>query len=92
VSETKGWLLKATDDLRAAEHGRNASPPLLADILFHCQQAVEKTLKAYLVWNNQIFRKTHTIEELGESCLHINPGFRNLIDRAAPLTQDALAV
>lgn len=37
VVETKMWLHKAALDLRAAEHDLLASPPLLEDVLFHCQ-------------------------------------------------------
>ena len=36
-----------------------ADPPLLEDALFHCQQAVEKVLKALLTWHDEPFRKTH---------------------------------
>ena len=89
VSETKEWLAKAADDLRAAEHGMSASPPLLADVLFHCQQAVEKLLKAFLTWHNRAFRKTHSIEELGEDCLKIDQNLKDVIDRAVPLTRYA---
>lgn len=33
-------------------------------ICFHCQQAVEKYLKAYLVYLNIIFKKTHSLSYL----------------------------
>src|SRR5947207_2401898 len=39
--EVRAWLVKAVNDLRAAEIGLGAVPPLLEDALFHCQQAVE---------------------------------------------------
>ncbi len=42
IAETKSWLIRAARDLRAAEHEFLASPPLLDDVAFHCQQAVEK--------------------------------------------------
>ncbi|MCJ7705397.1 MAG: HEPN domain-containing protein [Desulfobacterales bacterium] len=66
VSETKEWLIKATQDLRSAEHALTASPPLLGDVAYHCQQVTEKALKAFLVWHNIPFRKTHSLEEIGE--------------------------
>jgi len=40
VADTQGWLRKAASDLRAAKHDLAASPPLLSDTAFHCQQAV----------------------------------------------------
>ena len=45
VAETKAWIDKAALDLRAAEHGRTASPPLTGDMVFHAQQLVEKPLR-----------------------------------------------
>lgn len=68
VAETKMWLCKAALDLRAAEHDLSALPPLFEDILFHCQQAAEKSLKAFLVWHGRPFRRAHSLEELGRQC------------------------
>ena len=89
VSETKAWFKKAATDLRAAEHALLAQPPLLEDLLFHCQQASEKSLKGFLTWNSRPFRKTHSLEELGELCLAINPSLKPIIDSIVPLTQYA---
>jgi HEPN domain-containing protein len=66
-----------------------ASPPILGDLVFHCQQAVEKLFKAFLVWHDIVFRKTHNLEELGEQCLRIDPTLREVVDRAVPLTEYA---
>jgi HEPN domain-containing protein len=43
------WRTKAEHDLKAAEHLFAASEEFCDMVLFHCQQAVEKSLKAYLV-------------------------------------------
>jgi hypothetical protein len=48
-----------------------ASPPLLEDVVFHSQQAVEKDLKAFLAWHDQPFRKTHSLEEIGRQCVQL---------------------
>jgi hypothetical protein len=48
VADTRAWLIKARKDLRSAEHGLSALPPLLDDVLFHCQQAREPALKGVL--------------------------------------------
>lgn len=45
VAETQAWLAKAFNDLRASEVLIAASPPLLDEAVFHCQQAAEKALK-----------------------------------------------
>jgi HEPN domain-containing protein len=79
VIETKGWLKKAAIDIRSAEHGLTAVPPILTDVVYHSQQTTEKTLKAFLVWNNIPFRKTHSIEEIGEQCLEVDPTLKPLL-------------
>lgn len=89
VLETKGWLKKASIDIRSAEHALTAVPPILTDVVYHSQQATEKALKAFLVWNNISFRKTHSIEEIGEHCLEVDSSLKGLIDQGAPLTQYA---
>ena len=52
VLEVKGWLKKAAIDIRSAEHALTALPPILSDVVYHSQQATEKALKAFLVWND----------------------------------------
>lgn len=56
AAKVQAWLTKVAADLRAAEHDLAADPPLLEDSLFHCQQAAEKTLKAFLTSRNISFR------------------------------------
>ena len=50
IGETRPWISKAAEDLRAAEFELTAEPPLAADIVFHAQQAAEKALKWFLTW------------------------------------------
>ncbi len=35
--EVRGWLLPASEDLRAGRHDLTAVPPLLTDVAFHAQ-------------------------------------------------------
>ena len=84
--ETRAWLERASEDLRAAELDLGAAPPLEEDALFHCQQAAEKSFKAFLTWHDVPFRKTHSHEELGEACLRLEKRLKDLVDRAVPLT------
>ncbi len=58
------WLVKAREDLTAAEILVAQQPPLLGIIGFHCQQAAEKYIKAFLVLHDIKFTKTHDIELL----------------------------
>jgi HEPN domain-containing protein len=77
--------------MRGARIDLAAQPPLLEDTLFHCQQAVEKTLKAFLAWHDTPFRKTHSLEELGGLCERIDATLKAVIDPAVPLTEFAWA-
>lgn len=55
------WIIKADNDFKVAEH-ELAQPDIemVTDaICFHCQQSVEKLLKAYLASKNIDFGKTH---------------------------------
>ena len=60
----RGWLEKARRDLVTAER-ELASADCFADIIcFHAQQAAEKYLKAYLIWYDITFPRTHALEDL----------------------------
>jgi HEPN domain-containing protein len=89
VADTQGWLVKVSTDLRGAEIDLAAVPPLLEDVMFHCQQAVEKALKAFLTWHDCRFRKTHDLVEIGSQCVALDPTLEPLLRRAAPLTEYA---
>ena len=84
-ADALAWLRKADLDVRAAE------PPLLEDAAFHCQQAVEKALKAFLTWHDEPFRKTHDLNELGQQVARLEPELEPLLRHAAPLTEYAWA-
>jgi len=86
VAETRAWLVRAERDLAAATYELTAEPPFVEDIVFHAQQAAEKTLKAFLTWHGMAFRKTHSLEELGEQCIGIDPDLKAAVDLAVPLT------
>src|SRR3972149_8038690 len=64
AEEVDAWLVRARQDLRAAHVGLGTEPPLSADAAFHCQQAVEKALKASRTYHDHPFRNTHDIGEL----------------------------
>jgi len=91
AAEVRDWLTKAALDLRGAQIDLSAQPPLLEDALFHCQQVLEKALKAFLVWHDRSFRKTHSLEELGRVCCQIDSALTDLVDEAVPLTEYAWA-
>jgi len=53
VADTKGWLSRAATDLRAAAADLAADLPVLDNLVFHCQQAVEKAMKSLLTWQDE---------------------------------------
>lgn len=61
------WTIKAGNDLRGAEIIYKEKGP--SDLLcFHCHQAVEKYLKAFLVFKNLHFEKIHNLWSLAKLC------------------------
>jgi len=61
---TREWVRKAESDFKTAAHLLKSSPDLAEGTAFHSQQAAEKYLKAFLVWHQIEFQKTHDIEAL----------------------------
>lgn len=86
TAETREWLTKAKHDLLAASTLLQASPALPDVAAYHCQQAAEKALKAYLFWHDRTFRKTHDLEELGRQCVAIDDELEALVEQASILT------
>ena len=87
--EVRGWLLRAAEDLRAGRHDLTATPPLLNDVAFHAQQCAEKTMKAFLVYRQHAFRRTHNLTELGGAVARLNPQLADLMRNASLLTEFA---
>lgn len=73
VLEVRGWLLRASEDLRAGRHDLTAQPPLVNEVAFHSQQCAEKSMKAFLAYREHAFRKTHNLTELGGAVARIEP-------------------
>jgi len=57
----RAWLEKASHDRGIAETLLSQNSPYTDGICFHCQQAVEKMLKASLVFLGITFKKSHNL-------------------------------
>jgi HEPN domain-containing protein len=90
VQEIRAWLVKAVYDLRSVERLLAGPEPLCSPAGFHCQQAAEKTLKAYLTWRDEPFEKTHSLVALVAKCLALDPSFADLRTAATTLTPYAV--
>ncbi len=55
------WLVKAARDLETARIVASYMPDYYDVIAFHCQQAIEKSLKGYLVWIDVEFKPVHDL-------------------------------
>ncbi len=87
--DTRAWLSKARGDLAKARHAMTAEEPFRDDAAYHCQQAIEKAMKALLTWHDVPFRKIHSLEELGRQCVVIDQSLQVLVDQAVPLSEYA---
>jgi len=61
VNEIKQWIVKGDHDLGTAKVTYLHIPEYLDTVTFHCQQAVEKYLKAYLLFHSVSFKFTHDL-------------------------------
>ena len=72
------WITKAENDVKTAEILLEHPPIILDNACFHCQQAVEKYLKAFLIYHKKEILKTHDIEFLIEECAKIDSSFTEI--------------
>jgi HEPN domain-containing protein len=69
----QNWLFRAKEDIAVIDNLFNTEPVLYAStICFHAQQAVEKFLKAFLVYHNVDFPRTHDVDFLLLECKKID--------------------
>jgi HEPN domain-containing protein len=61
-------------------------PPFYDVAVYHCQQAAEKAVKAFLVHHGKPYEKTHDIEVLVDLASGVDPNFNQLADAADALT------
>lgn len=84
--EITQWLTVAESDFHAYSMlALGESPPAIA-VCFHCQQYIEKLLKAVLTLNGEEVPKTHDIRSLGIAASKYFPDIRTHIDDVADLT------
>jgi len=73
---TREWLLKAEKDYAAARMTLGGTRPSLADVVcFHCQQCVEKLLKARLQEAGVPIPKLHNLDALLNLVLPVEPAW-----------------
>lgn len=90
ADEIRVWMQKSEHDLAAARRCLGGPEALSDVVVFHCQQAAEKALKAFLTSRGLTFGKTHDLSALVTRCVEIDPAFGNLLRSAQLLTPYAV--
>jgi len=83
------WKRRSCQDLKAAKV-LTGEDDMLETALFHLQQAIEKALKAYLVWCAVNFPHTHDLEVLIDLAKEKDADFDQL-DSVTAITDFAVA-
>ena len=84
----RSWLDKPDQDIISAQRLLEIEPVILDNACFHCQQAIEKCLKAFLIYNGRDIERTHNIIFLLSECANFDPFFATI----DPLNINAYAV
>ncbi len=86
-NEANRWRAVAARDLHAARLLAKEEP---SAAVFHCQQAAEKSAKAFLTLHGVAFRKTHDLNELGQQCIALDAKLTPVVREAVGLTEYAV--
>ena len=79
------WLAKARNDLLNADNNLKSEEIPFDTVCFHCQQAAEKLLKAYLIGNGQSHPITHDLFYILEKVRPLSSDAEKLRDALAIL-------
>ena len=71
-------VFRAGNDLKTAKDEGQTDKPATDAVCFHCQQATEKLLKAWIHWHDVSYAHTHDLSVLLEVCQKIDSGFTEL--------------
>ena len=82
IDSTQRWLTKAFHDLVGARKSSQEDDVSLDVAVYHCQQAAEKSLKAFLFFHSEPIQKTHNLAILLPLCANIATGFGALKEEA----------
>ncbi|MBI5892967.1 MAG: HEPN domain-containing protein [Deltaproteobacteria bacterium] len=86
------WIGIAERDLLTAKQGLEAKTVITDTVCFHCQQAVEKYLKAFLVKHQVEFMKTHSIMTVLNLCSTVDKSFSEELSEVDYLTDYAVEI
>jgi HEPN domain-containing protein len=90
--EIKQWIIKGDHDLGTAKVTYMHIPEFSDTVTFHCQQAVEKYLKAYLIFLSIEFRFTHDLVYLIDLINQRDSEFERFYDLVSELQGYAIEI
>lgn len=86
------WIERADQDYHEALLIlRRKKRQVPAFVCFHCQQAIEKYLKAFLLKTRGKFQHTHKLEDLNQQCAQVDGTFLLIEEWVEPLTKYAIS-
>ncbi len=85
-NEIVKWIKKAFSDYNSALKLMEGENKILDTASYHCQQAAEKILKSYLVYQDIPFEKAHSIIYLVNLCSQADEQFKQFYVHAEILT------
>jgi HEPN domain-containing protein len=86
------WIEKARNDLLNADNNLAAQEVPYDTVCFHCQQAAEKLLKAFLVARGREYPITHNLFIILEEVLENDPSAESLRETLALLNPYSVEV
>ena len=86
LPEARAWMMKEWRDLETARRVAENESPFYDVAAYHCQQAAEKAVKAFLAHHGKPFERTHDIEVLTDVAAEVNADFSQLAEAADALT------
>ncbi|NKB23308.1 MAG: HEPN domain-containing protein [Kiritimatiellae bacterium] len=92
IEIAKQWAVKAHNDLLNADNNLNADKVPFDTVCFHCQQAAEKLLKAFLAVNGDAPPITHDLFSLLQKIIPFNKEAEILEDELSILMPYAVEV
>ena len=92
IEIAKQWLAKAKNDLLNVDNNLKAEEVPFDTVCFHCQQAAEKFLKAFLAGNKQPNPSTHDLFFILEKILVLDSKAKQLRDFLSVLMPYAVEI
>ena len=90
IETIKEWIRYAEMDRSTAEYENKRVDKPFEIICYHCQQSVEKYLKACLIMYGYSVYKSHDLYELLGNCIKENKEFEKIKDECIALTNYAV--